>query len=70
MAAQGAHDQYLGRVVDYACGHRYRLVLLRGMHRSREPWSFDSAIWTGKRYVRGPQETVRIAWYGGPAPVG
>ena len=68
VAAQGAHDQFRGRVVDYGCGTRFHLVLLRGMHKAREPWSFDSAIWTGSRYVPGPRETVRTAWYGGPAP--
>jgi hypothetical protein len=38
------------------------------MHQSQEPWTFDSAIWTGKEYIPGPTETVRIAWYGGPSP--
>ena len=70
LAAQGAHDMFRGRVVDYSCGHRFHLVLLRGMHQSHEPWSFDSAIWTGQRYVAGPRETVKVAWYGGPAPTG
>ena len=46
----------------------YRLVLVRGMHQSQEPWTFDSAIWTGKEYIPGPTETVSIAWYGGPSP--
>jgi hypothetical protein len=68
IALQGAHDQYRGRVVDYACGSGYRLVLLRGMHHSHEPWTFDSAIWDGKSYSPGPTETVSLAWYGGPAP--
>jgi hypothetical protein len=70
LAAQGAHDEYGGRVVDYACGKKYRLVLLRRMHQSHEPWSFDSAIWTGSKYHSGPRETVQVAWYGGPAPTG
>lgn len=70
LAAQGAHDMFRGRVVDYSCGHRFHLVLLRGMHQSREPWSYDSAIWTGENYVTGPSETVKIAWYGGPTPTG
>jgi hypothetical protein len=68
LAEQGAHDMFRGRFVDYSCGHMFHLVLLRGMHRSHEPWSFDSAIWTGQGYVTGPRETVKIAWYGGPAP--
>jgi hypothetical protein len=61
-AVQGAHDMFRGRVVDYFCGHGFHLVLLRGMHKSHEPWSFDSAIWT--------REAVKVAWYGGPAPTG
>lgn len=68
LAAQGAHDNYKGRVVDYYCGRTFRLVLLRGIHQSSEPWTFDSAIWNGKSYSPGPNEPVRIAWYGGPAP--
>jgi hypothetical protein len=70
LAAQGAHDMFRRRVVDYSCGHRFHLVLLRAMHRSLEPWSFDSAVWTGQGYVAGPRETVKVAWYGGPAPTG
>jgi hypothetical protein len=69
LAEQGAHDMFRGRVVDYSCGHTFHLVLLRGMH-SHQPWSFDSAIWTGQSYVAGPRETVKLAWYGGPAPIG
>lgn len=68
LAAQGAHDTYKGRVVDYYCGRTFRLVLLRGIHQSSEPWTFDSAIWNGKTYSPGQPEPVRIAWYGGPAP--
>jgi hypothetical protein len=70
LAEQGAHDMFRGRVVDYGCGHTFHLVLLRGMHRSSEPWSFDSATWTGTKYTTGPTETVSIAWYGGPPPSG
>jgi len=70
LAAQGAHDRFRGRVVDYACGKRYRLVLLRGMHHSHEPWSFDSAIWTGTKYVAGRRQAVRVAWFGGPRAAG
>jgi hypothetical protein len=68
LAAQGAHDNYQGRVVDYFCGRSFRLVLLRGIHQSNEPWTFDSAIWNGKSYSPGPTEPIRVAWYGGPAP--
>ncbi len=68
LAAQGAHDEYRGRVVDYSCGHRFHLVLLRGIDQSHEPWTYDSAVWTGAKYIPGPTETVRIAWYGGPRP--
>jgi hypothetical protein len=68
LAAQGTHDQYRGRVVDYYCGRSFHLVLLRGIHRAHEPWTYDSAIWTGMKYTPGPSEAVSIAWYGGPAP--
>ncbi len=70
LAAQGAHDMFRGRFVDYSCGHGFHLVLLRGIHQSHEPWSFDSAIRTGQGYVAGPRETVKVAWYGGPTPTG
>jgi hypothetical protein len=70
LAAQGAHDMFRGRVVDYFCGDRFHLVLLRGKHRLHEPWSFDSAVWTGHRYVAGSRQLVEVAWYGGPAPTG
>jgi len=68
VAAQGAHDEYRGRVIDYSCGKTFRLVLLRGVHQAQEPWTFDSAIWNGKKYTPGPSERVRIAWFGGPSP--
>jgi hypothetical protein len=68
LAAQGAHDNYKGRVVDYYCGRTFHLVLLRGIHQSSEPWTFDSAIWNGKSYSPGAPQAVRTAWYGGPAP--
>jgi hypothetical protein len=48
IADQGAHDEYRGRVVDYSCGHAFHLVLLRGIHQSRQPWTYDSAIWTDR----------------------
>lgn len=70
IADQGAHDMFRGRVVDYSCGHRFHLVLLRGMHQVHALWTFDSANWTGQSYVAGPRETVKVAWYGGPAPTG
>jgi hypothetical protein len=70
IAEQGAHDMFRGRFVDYSCGHRRHLVLLRGMHQAHQPWSFDSAIRTGGSYLAGPRETVAVAWYGGPAPTG
>ncbi len=70
IADQGAHDMFQGRFVDYSCGHAFHLVLLRGIHQSQEPWSFDSAIWMGDSYVAGPRQAVKVAWYGGPPPTG
>lgn len=40
--------EYRGRVVDHLCDMKSRLVLLGRIHRSREPWAFDSAIATGR----------------------
>ncbi len=71
LAFQGAHDQYRGRVVDYGCNSAYLhggRVLLRGMHRAKPQWSFDSAWWTGRKYQPRHRVTVRVAWYGGPSP--
>jgi hypothetical protein len=71
IAFQGTHDAYRGRVVDYGCNAAYLhggRVLLRGMHRSRPLWSFDSAWWTGTKYQPRKRVHVRIAWYGGPSP--
>lgn len=71
VAEQGAHDEFRGHVVDYGCGGPPSYtgrVLLRGMHRSRPSWSFDSAWWTGKSYQPRRKVKVRIAWYGGPPP--
>lgn len=71
VAVQGAHDEFRGRVVDYGCDGAYLhggRVLLRGAHRSSPLWGFDSAWWTGRKYVVRKRVHVRIAWYGGPKP--
>ena len=69
VALQGAHDEYRRRVVDYSCGIDYvGRVLLRGMHFTQPLWSFDSAFWTGKKYLPRARVTARVAWYGGPSP--
>lgn len=70
LAFRGAHDEFRKRVVDYGCGvgSGAGRVLLRGMHRSGSPWSFNSAWWTGRSYRPRHRVYVRVAWYGGPAP--
>lgn len=66
-AYQGAHSDYKGRVVDYYCGNGNKpgVVLLRGADHSSAGWTYDSARFTGTKYLRGPTVQVRIAWFGG-----
>ena len=68
LAAQGAHNQYRGRVVDFYCRGNPALALLRGVHQSREPWTFDSVAQTGSSYRTAPPASVAIAWYEGWPP--
>ena len=50
---------------DYYCGNPKRgLVLLRGVDRSRALWSYETARYTGGRYVARTPAKVRIAWFG------
>jgi hypothetical protein len=69
VAAQGAHDSFRGRVVDYGCqsrsgreGNRY---LLRGIQRSHGVWRISSATYhrAGNRYSPGPILRIATAWY-------
>jgi pimeloyl-ACP methyl ester carboxylesterase len=68
LAAQGAHDNFNGRVVDYTCGSSYDHVLLRGIHWDGQRATFDSAYYSSgaNTYRRGPTVTVATAWYAIP----
>jgi hypothetical protein len=69
LAAQGAHDEYRGRAVDYYCTGHPTLELLRGAHQSREPWTFDSVTDTPSGDHRpAPPVSVATAWYEGWPP--
>jgi hypothetical protein len=69
VAAQGAHDSFGHRVVDYYCegkgGGRDDRVLLRGIDRSHGRWQIDSATYNAKRgkYRSGPTVRIATAWY-------
>jgi pimeloyl-ACP methyl ester carboxylesterase len=68
IAAQGAHDNALGQVVEYACGSGYAHVLLGLMTVAKGVGSFDSAYYLSSRatYRPGPRETATTAWYAIP----
>ena len=67
IAEQGAHDNFNGRIVDYACGSKYGHVLLRTLNRSLPQWTYQSAYFNGASgYAAGPTEQVSIAWYANP----
>lgn len=64
VLAQGAHDQFNGRVVDYTCDRR--VYVLRGLDRRQALWRAQTARNTGTGYSRGPTVTITRAWYGQP----
>jgi hypothetical protein len=68
LAAQGAHDTYRDRVVDYYCRGRPTLELLRGVHKAHEPWTFDSLIETASGRRVAPPVSVAVAWFEGWRP--
>jgi hypothetical protein len=68
LAAQGAHDEYRGRTVEYYCSAHPAVVLLGGMHRARQPWTFDSAAATSSGYRMAAPATVAVAWFEGWPP--
>ena len=61
---QGARDQYRGRVIDYSCGRRGELNVLRGLHRTNPLWTADTARWNGHAYEAGPTLAITTAVYG------
>ena len=68
IAEQGAHDNYDGRVVDYACARGAGRVLLRGMDSSGPQATFASAYYRpgAPSYTRGPTVRAAVAWYAIP----
>lgn len=70
IGAQGAHDVFRSRVVDYDCtgGPIKGLELLRGVNRSAPLWTYQTTIWNGTTEVAGPVVAVATAWFAGPAP--
>jgi len=68
VAEQGAHDNYNGRIVDYACGSNYTHVLLRPIRWAGQEAAVDSAYYhsAGNGYTPGPTETITTAWYAIP----
>lgn len=71
VAAQGAHDNFEGKVIDYGCtgGSPSGLSLLRGVSRTTAYWTYQTVTSNGSELVAGPQATVSTAWFAGPAPV-
>jgi hypothetical protein len=72
VAAQGAHDSFNGKVVDYACGDlQYKAgntSVLRGIDRSQALWRVQTVLDSpaGFTYTPGPVVSVAVAWYAKP----
>jgi hypothetical protein len=64
LLVQGAHGDFEGQVIDYACAGG--LSLLRGLDRSQAAWTARSVLDRGGSLSRGPAEHIEIAWYGKP----
>jgi hypothetical protein len=64
VAAQGAHDQAFGKVVEYVCPGT-PTVLLGTMTLNGKVGSFQSASYSqaASAYQHGPNEAVKTAWY-------
>jgi hypothetical protein len=63
LAAQGAHETFHGRVVDYYC--KRHVAVLRGINRQHQPWlvrnvTYDAAF----HYRRGPLRQVARDYVG------
>lgn len=66
-ALQGAHDDFDGRFIDYACDKR---AVLRPLHTQSPLWLADTATdapGTTARYTAGPTMTVSTAWVAVPS---
>jgi hypothetical protein len=65
VLAQGAHNEFRGRVVDYYCTPG--LALLRGLNRKPATWTAHSVLTKAGKLAGGPVEQIELAWYGSPA---
>jgi hypothetical protein len=72
LAAQGSHDSFNGRNVDYACGDLQYTAgntsVLGGIDRSQPLWRVQTVIDAPGRlnYKIGPVLGVLTAWYAKP----
>jgi len=64
LLAQGTHDVFDGRVVDYACDNT--IVILRGIDTSRPSWVATTARFVSGHYEPAGNRNVRTAWFGRP----
>jgi hypothetical protein len=64
IEAQGSHDLFRGRAVDYYCGGQ--MVVLHGFRAAGARLLVQTAVSRGGGYRLGPVEGVTIAWYGKP----
>jgi hypothetical protein len=64
VAAQGTHDRFHGRVVDYVCSHR--VALLRPINRRHKSWTVHTIVYNKdfSRQRRGPIRHIRQAIVG------
>ena len=66
LALQGAHDEYDGRILDFACDSR---AVLRPLNTQGPLWLADTATDapdTAARYTPGPTMSVTTAWVAVP----
>jgi hypothetical protein len=61
----GAGDLFNGRPIDYLCGGRPSLGVLRGLDQEGRLWHADTAWQVDGRYVAGRTVPIRTAWYVG-----
>jgi hypothetical protein len=62
LLVQGAHSDFDGHVIDYACPGN--LALLRGLDRRTDVWTARSVLTKSGKPAAGPAEKIAIAWYG------
>jgi hypothetical protein len=67
VLAQGTHDLFAGKVVDYTCEDS-RTVVLRGIAIDGAQWRVATATRNSTGYTAGPSTLVARAWFGSPDP--